>query len=50
MPSIESLPPGMRETILEFRESAAGQFALRMYQQERGVTASDAQPVVAADG
>jgi glutathione S-transferase len=42
MPPIESLPAGMWEKTLQFRQSDAGQFALRIYQQERGVTVGDA--------
>ena len=35
-PALEDVPAAMREEILRFRETDAGQFALRMFSQERG--------------
>jgi glutathione S-transferase len=34
-PALDEVPAAMREEILRFRETAAGQFALRMFAQER---------------
>lgn len=34
-PTLEQVPPRMRDEILRLRESIAGQFALRMFEQER---------------
>jgi glutathione S-transferase len=35
-PTLESAPVAMREEVLRFRNSNAGQFALRMFSEERG--------------
>ena len=35
-PTLETVPAAMREEILRFRNSNAGQFALRMFSEERG--------------
>jgi glutathione S-transferase len=37
MPVFEVLPAAMQKDIVQFRETAAGQFALRLYQRERNV-------------
>jgi glutathione S-transferase len=39
-PGLEALPTSMQEEIVEFRRSVAGQFALRMFSQERDVLLS----------
>jgi glutathione S-transferase len=38
-PGLEALPTAMQEQILGFRRTVAGEFALRMFAQERGVGA-----------
>ena len=35
-PALDDLPPAMREEVLRFRNTAGGQFALRLFSQERG--------------
>jgi glutathione S-transferase len=35
-PALEEVPAAMREEILFLRDSDAGQFALRLFEQERG--------------
>jgi glutathione S-transferase len=42
LPAVERLPAGMREQVEQFREHPAGRFALRMFDQERLVTAATA--------
>jgi glutathione S-transferase len=37
MPVFEALPAAMQKDIVQFRETAAGRFALRLYQHERNV-------------
>jgi len=39
-PHLNEVPAAMREEILRMRDSAAGQFALRMFSDERGVIAA----------
>jgi glutathione S-transferase len=35
-PALDDLPPAMREEVLRFRNTVGGQFALRLFSQERG--------------
>jgi glutathione S-transferase len=35
LPTVEELPPGMRPTVEELRETPAGEHALRMFREER---------------
>jgi glutathione S-transferase len=38
-PALDAVPAPMREEVLRLRETAAGQFALRLFSQERGDSA-----------
>jgi hypothetical protein len=35
-PALDDLPPAMREQVLHLRNTAGGQFALRLFSEERG--------------
>jgi glutathione S-transferase len=37
-PALEDLPPAMREEVLHFQNTVGGQFALRLFSEERGGT------------
>lgn len=43
-PALGEVPAAMREEVLRLRDSAAGQYGLRLYAEERGRTGSKAQP------
>ena len=36
-PALDAVPPAIREQVLRMRDTEAGQFALRLFAQERGV-------------
>ena len=38
LPPLERVPPAMREQVARFRATAAGEFAMTLYQRERGLT------------
>lgn len=38
LPALELLPPGMKEQVARFRETAAGEFAMGLYRRERNIT------------
>jgi glutathione S-transferase len=38
LPPLDELPAGLRERVLHYRETPAGKFLLRLYQQERGIS------------
>ncbi len=41
LPTMDSLPPAMREGVLRLRETPAGQFVQRLYREDRGGPSTD---------
>jgi glutathione S-transferase len=45
-PALDDLPPAMREEVLRVRNTVGGQFALRLFSQERGSPSATPHPRV----
>lgn len=43
LPALEMLPSKMKDQVARFRETAAGQFAMGLYQQERNIDISESE-------